>query len=296
MATSLGAKLSVERLAGYIGARIDGVDVSSQVSDDEVTDIRQIILENKVVFLRDQGLDYTSQVNFAQRLGDLTLGHPIFDAPSERPHLREMDSAQGSRANHWHTDLTFLDRPPAFALLHAMIIPPYGGDTMWANMTMAYDTLPTSLRAIADELRVVHSNDSDYTDATVGGRRDYVRTAYEAEHPLVRVHPETGERSLLLGGFARSIVGLSPQASRDLLRTFQEHAVRPEHTMRWKWRQGDLAIWDNQATQHYAIYDYGHQRRRAERVTVAGPTPVGIDGRPSVLLSGELDDYYAGGS
>jgi len=125
-------------------------------------------------------------------------------------------------------------------------------------------------------------------------QQEFVSTVYQTEHPAVRVHPETGERSLLLGGFARTIDGFGPQASRDLIRILQDHITRPEHTVRWQWRVGDLAIWDNRATQHYAIFDYGTAHRRGERVTVAGPVPVGVDGRPSVPLTGEASAYYAG--
>ncbi|MFI2710815.1 TauD/TfdA dioxygenase family protein [Micromonospora sp. NPDC018662] len=285
------ASIEVRPLAGAIGAELANVDLSGATSDETVAGIRRALLANKVVFLRDQQLDLDRQVAFARRLGTVTAGHPIYASPTGQPFLREMDSRQGSRANHWHTDLTFIRRPPAFALLHAKVIPPVGGDTMWANMATAYAELPAELRRLADTLRVVHSNDSDYTDATVGARREYIATPYESEHPLVRVHPETGERALVLGGFARRVVGLGPSASRDLLRVFQEHAVRPEHTVRWRWRVGDLAIWDNQATQHYAIYDYGDQVRRAERVTVAGPVPVGVDGRESVALLGDTEAY-----
>jgi taurine dioxygenase len=117
---------------------------------------------------------------------------------------------------------------------------------------------------------------------------------FKTEHPAVRVHPETAERSLLLGGFAHSITGFSPQASRDLIRLLQQYVTIPEHTVRWHWRVGDLAIWDNRSTQHYAIYDYAPARRRGERVTVAGPVPVGVDGRPSVALEGDAAAYYAG--
>ncbi len=150
----------------------------------------------------------------------------------------------------------------------------------------------------------MHTNAYDYAAVTgreeradpvvAEHRREFVSTVYQTEHPAVRVHPETGERSLLLGGFARTIDGFGPQASRDLIRILQDHITRPEHTVRWQWRVGDLAIWDNRATQHYAIFDYGTAHRRGERVTVAGPVPVGVDGRPSVPLTGEASAYYAG--
>jgi taurine dioxygenase len=292
MTNSALSGIKITRLAGNIGAEITGVQVVEPLGDDEVATVRRALLDHKVVFLRDQQMTYASQVAFAERLGELTLGHPIYGAPEDRPYLREIDSRQGTRANHWHTDLTFVDQPPAFALLHAVVIPPVGGDTMWANTVAAYASLPDELRELADRLRVVHSNESDYTDATVTVARDeYVATVYETEHPAVHVHPETGERALLLGGFARRVAGLSPQGSRDLIRILQDHVTTPEHTVRWRWRVGDLVIWDNRATQHYAIYDYGTEHRRAERVTVAGSVPIGVDGRPSVVLRGDASAF-----
>ncbi|WP_210582774.1 TauD/TfdA family dioxygenase [Streptomyces sp. GESEQ-4] len=297
MTTLLAFDVRVRPLTGNVGAEISGVDTSGPLPEEIVSRVRQALHDHKVVFLRGQTLDYRQQAEFAGRLGQLTLSHPIYDAPDGRPHVREMDSRQGTRANHWHTDLTFIERPPAYALLHAKVIPPVGGDTIWANTAAAYASLPDELRDMADRLRIVHSNDSDFTDETYahraaqGDREHYVSQAYEAEHPAVRVHPDTQERSLLLGGFARRVVGYGPQASRDLIRALQEYVVKPEHTVRWQWRVGDLAIWDNQSTQHYAVYDYGTAHRRAERVTVAGPPPVGVDGRPGLTLRGDTSAY-----
>jgi alpha-ketoglutarate-dependent taurine dioxygenase len=294
-------QIGVRRLAGNIGAEITGVDTGTPLSDDTVAQVRQALLDHKVVFLRGQRLDYASQVAFAERLGPLTLGHPTLSSPPDQPFLEEIDSRKGTRANHWHTDVTFVDRPPAFTLLHAVVIPPVGGDTLWANTVTAYQSLPAELRDLADRLRIVHTNDYDYAavayreerdDVIRAKRQEFVSTVYETEHPAVRVHPETEERSLVLGGFARSVIGFSPQASRDLIRLLQEYVTRPEQTVRWQWRVDDLAIWDNRATQHYAIFDYGREHRRGERVTVAGPVPVGVDGRPSVALKGEATAYY----
>jgi taurine dioxygenase len=300
------AAVDVRRLAGNIGAELRGADAAGRLSDETVDQVRAALLRHKVVFLRDQHLDYDSQVAFAERLGSLTLGHPTLASPPGQPFLEEIDSRSGGRANYWHTDVTFVDRPPAFTLLRAVVIPPVGGDTIWANTVTAYQTLHPELRDLADQLRIVHSNADDYAASPGRGerpdpaaerrRREFVSRVYQTEHPAVRVHPETGERSLVLGGFARSVAGFSPQAGRDLIRILQEHVTRPEHTVRWQWRAGDLAIWDNRATQHYAIFDYGTEHRRGERVTVAGPVPVGVDGRPSVAISGEAQAYYAGGS
>jgi alpha-ketoglutarate-dependent sulfate ester dioxygenase len=297
-------RISLTRLAGNIGAQISGIDTGRDLSDEDIAALRQALLDHKVIFLRDQRLDYSTQVAFAERLGPLTLGHPTLASPPDQPYLEEIDSRKGTRANHWHTDVTFVDRPPAFTLLHAVVIPPVGGDTIWANTVTAYQSLPADLRDLADRLRIVHTNDYDYAavtgrdergdEAEAARRREFVSTVYETEHPAVRVHPETAERSLVLGGFARTVVGFSPQASRDLIRLLQEYVTRPEQTVRWHWREGDLAIWDNRATQHYAIFDYGTQHRRGERVTVAGPVPVGVDGRPSLAIKGDAATYYAG--
>lgn len=285
-------ELDRRRVAGNIGAEIRGVDIGAGVDEPTMAAIRRAVLEHKVVFLRDQHLTYEQQVEFACRFGRPTAGHPIFQAPTGRPHVRELDSKQGTKANHWHSDLTFLDRPPAFALLYARVIPSVGGDTMWANGVTAYQSMPSDLRDLADRLRIVHSNDCDYIDATMPeGRMDYIRQMFEVEHPAVRVHPETGERSLMVGGFATRVNGMSPAASRALIRTLQDYAVVPEHTVRWSWRPNDLVSWDNRSTQHYAIYDYGTSHRRMERVTVEGDVPVGVDGRASVVLSSGSSEF-----
>jgi taurine dioxygenase len=298
--------LTVGRLAGRIGAEIGGVDTGEQLGDETIAEIRRSLLAHRVVFFRDQSLDYDRQVAFANRLGPLTLGHPTIPSPESQPFLEEIDSAKAAPANRWHTDVTFCDRPPAFTLLHGIVMPEVGGDTIWANTVAAYQKLPKELRDLADTLRIVHTNTHDYAkpssreeganDVISAHRRRFVSKVFRTEHPAVRVHPETGEHSLVLGGFAETVVGLGPQASRDLIRILQEYVTLPEHTVRWRWRAGDLAIWDNSATQHIAVFDYGEARRRAERVTVAGPVPVGVDGRESVALEGDASNYYAGGS
>jgi alkyl sulfatase len=305
MTETLTAQPVVTQLAGNVGAEITGVDTGFPLPARVTAQIRHALLDHKVVFLRDQTLDYARQVAFAEQLGPLTLGHPTLASPPGQPFLEEIDSRKGGKVNYWHTDVTFVDRPPAFTLLHAVVIPPLGGDTIWANTVTAYDSLPAELRDLADRLRVVHTNDFDYArpfsrgdqadPALAAAHEQFVSTVYETEHPLVRVHPETGERSLVLGGFARTVRGFTPSASRDLIRLLQDYITRPEQTVRWHWREGDLAIWDNRATQHYAIADYGSAHRRGERVTVAGPVPVGADGRPSVAVKGDASAYYAGG-
>jgi alpha-ketoglutarate-dependent taurine dioxygenase len=302
--TQTRGRLDVSPLTGTIGAELSGVDLAQELDAETVADIRRALLENKVVFFRDQTLDYEGQVAFARRFGPLTLGHPTIQSPPDRPFLEEVDSAKGAPAADWHTDVTFLDQPVSFTFLRGVVIPEVGGDTVWANTVNAYETLSPELRELADTLRIVHTN--VHPDTRIdGGRaelhpewaesaRQFASTKYRAEHPAVRVHPETGKRALLLGGFALRVVGYPNDLSRSVIRTFQEAVTRPENTVRWHWRVGDLAIWDNRSTQHCAIVDYGNAHRRCERVTVAGETPVGVDGRPGVSLRGDASTFYAG--
>lgn len=173
--------------------------------------------------------------------------------------------------------------------------PPYGGDTLWANTATAYSNLPEPLRVLADGLRAVHSNEYDYAalrpdalpEALAQYREVFTSTKFLTEHPVVRVHPETGERTLLLGNFVQRIQGLTGRDSRALLDLFQAHIESPENTVRRQWQPGDVAIWDNRATQHYGVDDSDDHERTLRRVTVDGDVPVGPDGVPSRLLSPE---------
>jgi alpha-ketoglutarate-dependent sulfate ester dioxygenase len=165
--TMTATSVNVRQVAGNIGAEIIGVDAATELSDSVINELRKALLRHKVIFLRGQDVDYEALVAFGRKFGDLTLGHPIYGGPEGRPLLREMDSrGDGTRANHWHADFTYMENPPAFAFLHNVVCPPVGGDTIWANTAAAYQDLPDGLRTLADGLRVVHSNDSDFTDAT----------------------------------------------------------------------------------------------------------------------------------
>ncbi len=189
------------------------------------------------------------------------------------------------KANSWHTDVTFVDRIPKASLLRAVSLPGYGGTTTWASTEAAYEQLPAPLRALAENLWAVHTNTYDYA-ADYDGRHDEThrhgarntarsscREYYETEHPVVRVHPETGKRVLLLGHFIKRFVGLGTAESATLFGLLQARVTKLENTVRWNWQPGDLAIWDNRATQHYAVADYDDQYRRLNRVTLAGDIP-----------------------
>ena len=295
--------LRVRAVTGRIGAELSGVDLAD-LGEFDVAGIRRALLAHRVVFFRGQSIGATEQIAFASRLGSLTLGHPTLPQLTEEPEIFDLDSIAGASANHWHTDVTFVDRPPIFSVLRALVVPEVGGDTLWANTVAGYRDLPDDLRQLADGLRAVHSNGHDYGRVDVAGLKGklrpeqiahlqtFVSEVYEAEHPVVRVHPETGESALLLGGFAHQLVGHSNSESVDLIRIFQSYVTRPENIVRWHWQQGDVAVWDNRATQHYAIADYGDQRRRMQRVTTAGIPAVGLDDRPSRILQGDPDKYY----
>jgi alpha-ketoglutarate-dependent sulfate ester dioxygenase len=298
--------VGVYAVSPRIGAELVGVDLT-RVTDEEVAEIRHALLAHRVVFFRDQHLDAAGQIAFASRLGPLTHAHPTLPARTEDEAIFDLDSIAGALANHWHTDVTFVERPPTFSVLRAVIIPDVGGDTLWANTVAAYRDLPPDLRQLADGLRAVHTNGHDYGRVDVASLSGtlsperlahlnaFVSTVYETEHPVVRVHPETGELALLLGGFAQRLVGHGTAESVDILRTLQSYVTRPENTVRWRWREGDVAIWDNRSTQHYALADYPGKRRRVQRVTTAGFAAVGLNDSTSVSLQGDASNYYSVG-
>ncbi|MBD2139707.1 TauD/TfdA family dioxygenase [Anabaena sp. FACHB-1237] len=290
--------IEVKPIAGRIGAKIKGVNLATHLSDEIISEIRRALVQYKVIFFRNQELDANGQVDFARRFGEITTAHPTVPSLPGYPEVLDLDySRTVARANSWHTDVTFVDRPPLGSVLRSLVIPPTGGDTIWANSVTAYQDLPEHLRNLADKLWAVHSNAYDYATAfdipeEVKSYRDvFTSTVYETLHPVVRIHPESGEKGLFIGGFVRQIRGLSPTESADIIRLLQSYITRPENTVRWRWQVGDVAFWDNRATQHYAIADYGNEPRRVQRVTIAGDLPLGIDGNYSQAIKGDSSAY-----
>jgi alkyl sulfatase len=292
-------QISVTQVGGVIGAVVGGIRAGGDVDPAAVAELRAALLRHKVVFLRDQQhATDADQRAFAQLLGPLTKPHPT--VAGDGTAVLPIDSEQG-KANSWHTDVTFVDRVPAISVLRAITLPPYGGTTVWANTAEAYQRLHPGLKALVGQLRAVHTNLYDYAAdrPQIGGvdvkeeqyRDEFRHLEFETEHPVVRIHPETGEPALLLGHFVRSFSGLSTQDSADLFALLQRHVTRLENTVRWTWRDGDIAIWDNRATQHYAVADYGDLPRRLHRVTIAGDLPVGINGDSSVVRKGDASHY-----
>jgi alpha-ketoglutarate-dependent sulfate ester dioxygenase len=288
--------IEVVPVAGRIGAEIRGVRLSPDLSTSVRSQIREAWLKHKVVFFRNQQhLDEAQQESLTTLFGAPPVGHPTVPSIDGTRFITELDSRYGGRANSWHTDVTFVDAYPRASILRALVVPTAGGDTVWSNTVAAYRELSPELREIADKLWAVHTNEYDYqarrnkasTEDLKYYEEVFTSTVYETEHPVVRVHPETGERSLLLGHFVKKLIGLSSFDSQRLFEVFQEHITRLENTVRWRWQVGDVAVWDNRATQHYAINDYGDQHRLVRRVTVDGDVPVSVDGRRSVTRKRE---------
>ncbi|WP_342045851.1 TauD/TfdA dioxygenase family protein [Bacillus sp. OTU530] len=286
---STKVQLEIKPVTARIGAEVTGIRLSADLNTSEVLAIREALLKYKVLFFRDQQhLDDAGQEAFSRLFGEL-YAHPTVPS-KDGTSILELDSTHGGRADAWHTDVTFVDAYPKASILRSVIIPEVGGDTIWANTATAYRNLSKELRNLVDQRWALHTNDYDYaayhTQASSEDYRYYkdvfTSTIYETKHPLVRVHPETGERTLVLGQFVKRILGLSLSDSNHLLSVLQDHITKPENTVRWRWAVGDVVIWDNRATQHYAVNDYGDQHRVVRRVTLAGDVPVSVDGQRSV--------------
>lgn len=279
-------------MTGTLGATIHGVDLAADLDDGEVGAIRSTLLDFRVVFFRDQDITPSQQVAFARRFGELTPAHPLLGGlDDDHPEILVLDSSDyplgvGSRTegtsynNRWHTDVTFSARPPTATILAAREIPTRGGDTLWADLIDAHTTLSAPIQMLIADMVAVHDASGTFDrfrdDDPTGDQQARLNTLAPVRHPVVRVHPETGELGLFVNEtFTQRIVGLSPTESDAILQLLYAHTVEPERVVRWRWRSGDIAFWDNRATAHYAAADYGDQRRIMHRVTIAGEAPVG---------------------
>ncbi len=287
--------------SAHTGAEIRGADLSRPLPAEQVAEIRAALLQWKVVFFRDQPLSHEQHIAFAKQFGEPTVGHPVFGFVEDYPEIysvgRDRKKARFAGPSvvrpwsGWHTDVTAAVNPPWASILRGVTIPPYAGDTQWTNLEVAYRELSEPLRGFVDGLRGLHRF------AAPPGARSLAlfdektqRRPLLTEHPLVRVHPETGEKSLLISPtFLQSIVGLAPRESQVLLELLFEHSVRPEFTVRFKWEPGSVAFWDNRATAHLAPQDIFATdfERQLYRLTLGGVSPVGPDGRESTALEGD---------
>ncbi|MEJ8669349.1 TauD/TfdA dioxygenase family protein [Streptomyces sp. NBC_01614] len=290
--------IEIQKVTANIGARVLGVDISQPLGQETVAALREALTAHKALVFDDVNLDDETQQAFVRHFGDVTTAHPTVSSVADTPNVLPVDSERGRAANHWHTDVTFVLNPPQATTLRSITIPPYGGETLIASSAAAYRQLPEPLRNLADNLWAEHTNDYDYAvpdeevdEQQAANRAEFTSIKYRTVHPVVRVHPLSGERGLFIGGFAQRLVGLSPGESRRILDLLQAYVTRPENILRHRWSENQLVVFDNRITQHYAVDNYDGLPRRLHRVTVAGDVPVGIEGKESYSIEGDASHY-----
>ena len=271
------SRLEIRQVAGALGAEIHGVDLSKTLDDETVAEIRGTWLKHNVVFFRRQNLTSEQYMAFARRLGR-PVEYPFVKGMDGFPELTAILKLEHEKVNFggvWHADTTYLPQPPMATMLLAREIPPFGGDTLFANQYLAYETLSETLRNILDGLTVVNTSslaDVSKTreDRIASDGRAEAKKEYVSEHPAVKVHPETGRKSLNVNGAHSShFKGMSVQESQPILQYLFQHQVRPEFTCRFVWQVGSIALWDNRCTQHNPVNDYHGYRRLMHRITLA---------------------------
>ena len=297
----VATELRIAPIAGYIGAEVSGVDLAGDLDEATAARLRQALLDHKVLFFRDQPLDHAAQIRFSRHFGKVTPAHPYdYNAPEGYPEILEVDSrkyaARGgarkySYANFWHTDVSALVNPPAITFLRSELVPDVGGDTTWTNLAAAYANLPESLKSFVDGLRAEHrfGGRQKRWEAGSDAEQNVTTKPIVTEHPVVRVHPETGERGLFVTpGFTSRILGVSPAQSDRILDLLFEEVTNPAYTVRVRGQNNSIGVWDNRITAHLAPADLDHLDvvRVLYRTTVEGDVPVGVDGQPSRSVAG----------
>jgi len=275
--------IRVQPVAGAIGAEVSGVDLSKDLGADAVAALRRAWLEHLVLFFRDQALPPARFLAFAKRFGE-PIEYPFVKGLDEFPEIIPVLKLENEKVNFggiWHSDTTYLDVPPMASMLVAREVPPAGGDTEFANMYLAYETLSSGMKRLLDGLVAVNSSAAADVSRTREDRlkdsaRADAKKEYVASHPVVRVHPETGRRALYVNvAHTVRFEGMTEEESAPILKYLYAHQTRPEFTCRFRWRAGSLAMWDNRCAQHNAINDYQGHRRLLHRITLAGDKPAG---------------------
>ena len=278
--------MQIEQLTCNIGAALHGVRLADAIHDDDLfAEIRSQLLQHRVLFLRDQQLTRAEHVAFAERLGPLE-DHPAVGSHPDHPGLvqiyKDPDSPIDRYENAWHSDASWRKIPPMGAVLRCVECPTVGGDTMWTNMVLAYDKLPEEIKLKIADLRAYHSIEASFGAAMpIEKRLDLKARFPDAEHPVVRIHPETGEKILFVNSFATHFSNFHTKervrfgqdanpGAADLLRYLITQAQIPEFQVRWSWKPNSIAIWDNRSTQHYAVMDYPACHRKMERAGIVG--------------------------
>ena len=281
--------MRVEKLATHIGAELVGVSLAEAVTNDDLFGaIRHALLGHKVLFLSDQQISKAEHVAFARRFGDLE-DHPVAGSDPDHPGLvciyKDLDSPADHFENAWHCDATWRENPPMGAVLRCLECPPVGGDTVWADMGRAYEDLPEHIKDAIDGLYARHSIEATFGARMPIEKRHGLKDQFpDAEHPVVRRHPETGERVLFVNSFTTHFTNFHTAENvrygqdyapggQNLLTYLIGRAAIPEYQVRWKWSPNSFAIWDNRATQHYAVMDYWPAVRKMERAGIIGDRP-----------------------
>lgn len=273
--------MKTKRLTPAIGATVEGIDLAAPLSEEAIAEIRGALDEHLVLFF-EKSLTAKQQRDFAARFGPLYT-HPFYPGNDDAPEVMILENDENRRpsADRWHNDVTFLEKPPMGAVLYSEEIPPIGGDTLWANMYLAYETLSEPLRGLVDGLRATHSFAKNFTPERFTAlkmeeRRDRMYAEHPpVSHPVARTNPQTGRKALYVNqDFTSHIDGVTPRESEVLLRLLFEHMERPEFQVRWRWSEGTVAFWDNRWTQHCALADYFPARRKMRRATILGERPI----------------------
>jgi taurine dioxygenase len=283
MATT-ASRIEVRPVAGALGAEISGVDLARDLTDETVAAIRRAWLEHLVIFFRDQALSPAEFLDAARRFGE-PIEYPFVKGLPEFPTIIPVLKLAHEQVNFggiWHSDTTYLERPPMASMLIAREVPPAGGDTEFASMYAAWEALSEGMKRLLEPLAAVNSSAlADVSKTREDRMKDSARAEaakqYEAEHPVVRVHPETGRKALYVNvAHTERFGGMTREESAPILRYLFAHQIRPEFTCRFRWRPGSIAFWDNRCAQHNAINDYAGHRRLMHRITLAGDRPRGI--------------------
>jgi taurine dioxygenase len=275
--------IHVRALNPVIGAEIHGVDLSKPLGEATFKEIEAALHQHLVIFFRDQELVPERQLEFATRFGESEPPHPFFPKIEAHPQVSvlENDEARPPETNVWHTDVTWRDEPPLGSVLYGADIPDCGGDTLWANMYAVYDSLTDEEKNRLQGLRAVHS--IEVFDASNNYENSKDKNSFleilkkypPRSHPIVRTHPVTGRKALFVNAtFTKHIEGMAANESAELLQSLYDKVKTPEFQVRFNWTKGAVAVWDNRATQHYAVADYWPQYRRMHRVTIKGDVPV----------------------
>jgi taurine dioxygenase len=275
------SRIEVRRIAGGIGAEIAGVDLSRDLDEETVADIRRAWLEHSVVFFRDQNLPPARFLTFAKRFGQV-IEYPFVKGLEEFPEIIPVIKLEHERTNFggiWHSDTSYLEAPPMGTMLIAREVPPAGGDTLFASGYLAYETLSEGMKRMLDGLVAVNTSakaDASRTreDRVKQSLRDDAKKEYVGEHPVVRTHPETGRKALYVNvGHTLRFKDMTVEESEPILAYLYQHQIRPEFTCRFTWRVGSLAFWDNRCALHNPVNDYHGYRRVMHRITLAGDKP-----------------------